>query len=228
MTAPSSRVKRAADVVLAAVGLVATAPILAVAAAAVRVTMGPGVLFRQVRPGYQEQPFTVYKLRTLGNMSTDDGSILSDIERITPIGRFLRATSIDELPQLWNVIRGDMSLVGPRPLLTKYLAHYDTEQRRRHDAKPGLTGLAQVNRRTATTWDERLALDVWYVDHWSLRLDLLIVLRTLRELVSGGSESAISSLSRTTENELEFRGTSRPIAPALGSNRMPGASEEQP
>jgi lipopolysaccharide/colanic/teichoic acid biosynthesis glycosyltransferase len=186
------------------------------------------VLFRQVRPGYQEQPFTVYKLRTLANMYTDDGSILSDIERITPIGRFLRATSIDELPQLWNVIRGDMSLVGPRPLLTKYLAHYDTEQRRRHDAKPGLTGMAQVNRRTATTWDERLALDVWYVDHWSLRLDLLIVLRTLRELVSGGSESAISSLSRTTENELEFRGTSRPIAPALGSNRMPGASEEQP
>ena len=164
---------------LAAVGLVATAPVLAVAAAAVRVTMGPGVLFRQVRPGYQGRPFTIYKLRTLVHMSTDDGSILSDFERITPIGRFLRATSIDELPQLWNVIRGDMSLVGPRPLLTKYLAYYDTEQRRRHDVKPGITGWAQVNRRSAMTWDERLALDVWYVDHRSFSLDMRILLRTV-------------------------------------------------
>ena len=226
MTAPALRVKRAADIVLAAAGVVATAPILALASAAIRLTMGTGVLFRQVRPGYQEQPFTVYKLRTLTQMSTDDGSILADFARITPVGRFLRATSIDELPQLWNVIRGDMSLVGPRPLLTKYLAHYDAEQRRRHDVKPGITGWAQIHRGTAMDWNDRLALDVWYVDHWSLRLDLLIVLRTLRELVSGGGDSAVATLSRTTENELEFRGKAEPVV-AESISGMPRASEEQ-
>ena len=223
MTAPASRVKRAADVVLAAAGLVATAPVLALAAAAIRLTMGSGILFRQIRPGYKEQPFTVYKLRTM----TNDDAVRAAFARVTPLGRFLRMASIDELPQLWNVIRGDMSLVGPRPLLTKYLAHYDAEQRRRHEVRPGITGWAQIHRRTAMTWDERLALDVWYVDHWSLRLDLMILMRTVRELLLGG-DPAMDSLSRTIEGELEFRGTSGPVAAkAVASHRLPRVSEDQ-
>ena len=121
-----------------------------------------------------------------------------------------------------------MSLVGPRPLLTKYLAHYDAEQRRRHDVMPGITGWAQIHRRTATAWDERLALDVWYVDHWSLRLDLLIVMRTLREFLPWGGDPAMDSLSRTIEGELEFRGTSGPVAAkAMASHRMPRVSKDQ-
>jgi sugar transferase EpsL len=223
MTPPASRVKRAADVVLAAAGLVATAPVLALAAAAIRLTMGSGILFRQIRPGYKEQPFTVYKLRTM----TNDDAVRAAFARVTPLGRFLRMASIDELPQLWNVIRGDMSLVGPRPLLTKYLDHYDAEQRRRHDVRPGITGWAQIHRRTAMTWNERLALDVWYVDHWSLRLDLMILMRTVRELLLGG-DPAMDSLSRTIGGELEFRGTSGPVAAkAVASHRLPCVPEDQ-
>ena len=229
MTAPTSRGKRVVDVVLATAGLVATAPVLAVAAAAIRLTMGSGVLFRQLRPGYKERPFTVYKLRTMAKPATEDGSILAEFERVTAVGRFLRMTSIDELPQLWNVLSGDMSLVGPRPLLAKYLPHYDADQRRRHDVKPGITGWAQVHRRTAMTWDERLTLDVWYVDHCSLRLDLLILMRTVRELLTVGGDPAMDSLSRTTDNELEFRGSSGPVAArAMASDPMPRVSEDRP
>ena len=141
--------------------------------AAVRVCLGRPVFFRQPRPGLHGRPFALVKFRT---MRAGTGS---DAERLTRFGRFLRTTSLDELPELWNVLRGDMSLVGPRPLLMQYLERYTPEQARRHEMKPGITGWAQVNGRNALTWDERFALDVWYVDHWSLALDLRILARTL-------------------------------------------------
>ncbi len=172
-------VKRSVDVVLAGTGLaVATVP-MALVGLAVRVTMGPPVLFRQVRPGRHGRPFTLYKFRTM----TGSEASGTDAERITPLGRFLRSTSLDELPELVNVLRGDMSLVGPRPLLVEYLDRYTPEQNRRHEVRPGLTGLAQVSGRNATTWEERFALDVWYVDHRSLGLDLRILARTAAQVL---------------------------------------------
>ena len=138
---------------------------------------GP-VLFQQTRPGYRGIPFTLFKFRTMSESRDGQGLLLPDAARLTPIGRFLRETSLDELPQLWNVFRGDMSLVGPRPLLTKYLERYTGEQLRRHDVRPGITGWAQIHGRNAVTWTERFALDLWYVDHWSLALDAWILLQT--------------------------------------------------
>jgi lipopolysaccharide/colanic/teichoic acid biosynthesis glycosyltransferase len=187
------RVKRLLDVA-AALGLaVLTAPVLALAALAVAATMGRPVLFRQERSGLGGRSFTLLKLRTMrpdvapAGAAAGDGRTIAaasgvsdhDGERLTPLGRWLRATSLDELPQLWNVLRGDMALVGPRPLLPRYLERYSPEQARRHDVLPGLTGLAQVNGRNALSWDEKLALDVRYVDTWSLRGDLAILWRTL-------------------------------------------------
>jgi lipopolysaccharide/colanic/teichoic acid biosynthesis glycosyltransferase len=175
----SEPLKRAIDVIGASIGLVVGAVPLGVAALAIRHTMGPPVVFRQVRPGRHARLFTIYKLRT---MALGDGD---DAERITPLGQFLRTTSIDELPELWNVLKGDMSLVGPRPLLVSYLDRYSNEQARRHDVRPGLTGLAQVSGRNLTTWDERLALDVAYVDTWSVGGDLRIMARTLLTVLGG-------------------------------------------
>jgi sugar transferase EpsL len=169
----SRGVKEVMDRVGAALGLLLALPVLAVVAAAVGITLGRPVLFRQPRPGLHGRPFALVKFRT---MRAGAGS---DAERLTRFGRFLRATSLDELPELWNVLRGDMSLVGPRPLLMQYLQRYTPEQRRRHEMKPGITGWAQVNGRNALTWDERFALDVWYIDHWSLALDLRILARTV-------------------------------------------------
>jgi lipopolysaccharide/colanic/teichoic acid biosynthesis glycosyltransferase len=166
--------KRLMDLSVAAVALVALSPVLAAAALAVRLTMGSPVLFRQVRPGYRGRPFTLVKLRTMR-----DGPGLSDAERLTPLGRLLRKTSVDEIPQLWNVLRGEMSLVGPRPLLMQYLPLYTPEQARRHEVRPGITGWAQVNGRNAVSWEEKFALDVWYVDHQSLALDLKILALTV-------------------------------------------------
>jgi lipopolysaccharide/colanic/teichoic acid biosynthesis glycosyltransferase len=137
------------------------------------------VLFRQERPGLGGRPFLVAKFRTMSNASGADGTQLPDDVRLTLLGRFLRATSIDELPQLWNVLRGELSLVGPRPLLMQYLPRYTPEQARRHDVLPGMTGWAQVNGRNAITWDEKFDLDVWYVDHWTLALDLKILAMTV-------------------------------------------------
>jgi sugar transferase EpsL len=170
----SRLVKEAMDRVGAALGLLVCLPLLAGIAVVVRATLGRPVLFRQPRPGLGGRPFSLVKFRT---MRQGTGS---DAERLTRFGRFLRATSLDELPELWNVLRGDMSLVGPRPLLMQYLARYTPEQMRRHEMKPGITGWAQVNGRNAITWDERFALDVWYVEHWSLGLDLRILARTAR------------------------------------------------
>ena len=179
----SDAAKRLLDVAAAAAGLVATGPVLLAAMAVVRVRMGSPVLFRQQRPGLGGRPFEVLKLRTMRDAADRDGRPLPDAERLTRLGRLLRSTSVDELPQLWNVLRGDMSLVGPRPLLMEYLPLYSAEQARRHEVRPGITGWAQVNGRNAVSWDERFAMDVWYVDHRSLRLDLAILLRTLLKVV---------------------------------------------
>jgi lipopolysaccharide/colanic/teichoic acid biosynthesis glycosyltransferase len=172
-------VKSIVDRGAAACGLIVTAPIMAAVAAAVSVTMGSPVLFRQVRPGRGGVPFELIKFRTMRAEIDADGRPLPDAERMTTLGQFLRSTSLDELPQLVNVVRGELSLVGPRPLLMKYLPLYSPEQARRHDVMPGMTGWAQVNGRNARSWPEKLALDVWYVDHWSLALDFRIMVQTL-------------------------------------------------
>jgi len=171
--------KRGFDAIAAAVSLlVLAAPIVAVAAL-IYAAMGRPVLFTQKRPGKGGRLFTLYKFRTMSDPLDAAGEPLPDAPRITPVGRFLRRYSLDELPQLWNVLRGDMSLVGPRPLLTEYLPLYSPEQARRHEVRPGITGWAQVNGRNAQTWEERLRLDVWYVDHLSFWLDLKILWMTL-------------------------------------------------
>jgi sugar transferase EpsL len=211
-------VKRTFDVVASGTGLVLAAPLLALAAIAIRWTMGRPVLFRQERPGLAGRSFTLFKLRTMTDRADAAGRVRPEYARVTPLGRFLRRTSIDELPQLWNVLKGDMSLVGPRPLLTRYLERYDTVQRRRHDVRPGITGWAQIHRRTALTWDDKLGLDVWYVDHWTLRLDLIILITTVIEIFSANGNPSMESLSRTTDNELEFRGSSS-VAPSTRGTR---------
>jgi lipopolysaccharide/colanic/teichoic acid biosynthesis glycosyltransferase len=165
--------KRAIDRAVAGVGLVVATPIIAATALAVRANLGSPVLFRQTRPGRDGQPFELLKFRTMR-----DGAG-SDDERLTSVGRFLRATSLDELPQLVNVLRGELSIVGPRPLLVQYLARYSPEQARRHDVMPGMTGWSQIHGRNANSWPDKLALDVWYVDHWSLLLDLRIIAATI-------------------------------------------------
>lgn len=170
--------KRGIDVALAATGLIVAAPVLALAAAAVRLTMGSPVLWRQERSGRGGRPFRLAKFRTMRPPGRGEEGPDSDEVRVTPVGRVLRATSIDELPSLWNVVAGQMSLVGPRPLPVRYLDRYTAEQRRRLEVRPGLTGWAQINGRNDQSWTQRFELDLWYVRHRSLRLDLAIVLRT--------------------------------------------------
>jgi lipopolysaccharide/colanic/teichoic acid biosynthesis glycosyltransferase len=191
-------VKRVFDFLVALVVLVAASPILLVAALAIRLTMGSPVLFRQLRPGRNAVPFLLCKFRTMREALGPDGQPLSDAERLTRLGQFLRETSIDELPQLWNVLWGDLSLVGPRPLLMKYLPLYTREQARRHEVKPGITGWAQVNGRNAIGWEEKFRYDVWYVDHWSCWLDLKILALTALKVVR---RSGISSEGHATAPE---------------------------
>jgi lipopolysaccharide/colanic/teichoic acid biosynthesis glycosyltransferase len=174
--------KRVIDVVGAGAALAALSPVIGLAAAAIRVTMGKPAFFEHVRPGLDGKPFKLVKLRTMRAAKPGEVYFRTDAERITPLGRFLRRTSIDELPELWNVLRGDMSLVGPRPLLMEYLPKYTPEQARRHELRPGITGWAQVNGRQSIPFSRRLALDVWYVDHWSLMLDLKILAMTVRDV----------------------------------------------
>jgi lipopolysaccharide/colanic/teichoic acid biosynthesis glycosyltransferase len=186
--------KRAMDVGVAAVALVLLSPVIALLAVMVRIRMGGPVLFRQVRPGLGGRPFEMIKFRTMLDAVQANGRLLSDADRLTSFGRWLRATSLDELPELWNVIRGDMSLVGPRPLLLDYLPLYTSEQARRHEVRPGITGWAQVNGRNAIDWDVKLALDVWYVDNHTLWLDIKIMLLTLKRVVErNGINSAGSA-----------------------------------
>jgi lipopolysaccharide/colanic/teichoic acid biosynthesis glycosyltransferase len=182
--------KRASDLAGAVLLLVATVPVLAAVAVAVRIRLGRPVLFRQQRPGRRGHVFTLYKFRTMTEPGEGEDPASSDAERLTPLGRFLRSTSLDELPELVNVIRGDMSLVGPRPLLVEYLDRYSPEQQRRHAMRPGLTGWAQVNGRNSSTWEDRLACDTWYVDHWSPWLDLRILVRTVGTVLRRGGISA--------------------------------------
>jgi lipopolysaccharide/colanic/teichoic acid biosynthesis glycosyltransferase len=176
-------VKRALDLAGAAAALVVLSPVLAVVALAILVADGRPVLFRQARPGLRGRPFTMLKFRTMRAARAGEVWFETDAQRVTRLGRLLRATSLDELPELWNVLRGELSLVGPRPLLVEYLDHYTPEERRRHDVLPGVTGWAVVNGRNALRFEERLALDVWYVDHWSLGLDLRILARTVSRVL---------------------------------------------
>jgi sugar transferase EpsL len=172
-------VKRLIDLLGAAVVLVVLAPVMALVAWRVRRQLGPPVLFSQERPGLHGQPFRLWKFRSMTDARGPDGLLLSDEERLTPFGRGLRSSSLDELPEFWNVLKGDMSLVGPRPLLVEYLERYTPEQARRHEVRPGVTGWAQINGRNDMAWADKLALDVWYVDHRTLWVDLMILLRTL-------------------------------------------------
>jgi len=181
---PTFDLKRLFDIMVASIALVILAPLLITLAAAVRIALGSPVLFRQLRPGFGGRSFQLLKFRTMRNAVDSTGAPLPDSERLTGFGRFLRATSLDELPELWNVVRGDMSLVGPRPLLVQYLDRYSPEQARRHEVRPGLTGWAQVNGRNAIDWPQKLAMDVWYVDNRSFWLDLRILARTIGQVLS--------------------------------------------
>ncbi len=182
--------KRALDIALASIALIALLPVLLVVAALVRLRLGSAVLFCQRRPGRGGRSFELLKFRTMTDERSASGELLADAERLTPFGQTLRRWSLDELPELLNVLRGDMSLVGPRPLLEEYLERYDEAQARRHEVRPGITGWAQVHGRNAVAWERRFELDVWYVDHVSLAVDLRILLATVREVVSGGGVTA--------------------------------------
>ncbi len=183
--------KRVFDLLASAFGLLLLAVPLAVLALQVRRKLGSPVLFTQVRPGLYGKPFRMIKFRTMTDARDASGALLLDAQRLTPFGRFLRSSSLDELPELWNVLRGEMSLVGPRPLLMEYLPLYSSEQARRHEVRPGITGWAQVNGRNAISWADKFALDVWYVDHRSLWLDVRILWLTVRKvLVRDGISAA--------------------------------------
>lgn len=184
--------KRSLDLVGATVGLVLSSPVVALAALAVRIRLGRPVLFRQARTGRDGALFTLVKFRTMRDPHPGEG-IADDARRLTRFGRFLRSTSLDELPSLWNVLTGDMSLVGPRPLLPEYLERYSPRQARRLELKPGLTGWCQVNGRNSLSWGEKLDLDVWYVDHASLRLDLRILILTVRQVLRREGVTAAGS-----------------------------------
>ncbi|HSV85311.1 MAG TPA: sugar transferase [Levilinea sp.] len=176
-------VKRLFDLMLAILGLVLLFPLLAVVALIILIVEGRPVFFRQVRPGLNARLFTLLKFRTMRSQTDRHGNELPDAERLSSLGRFLRAASIDELPELWNVLRGDMSLVGPRPLFAKYLPRYSPEQARRHHVLPGITGWAQVNGRNALSWEDKFRLDVWYVDNWSFWLDIKILALTAWKVI---------------------------------------------
>jgi lipopolysaccharide/colanic/teichoic acid biosynthesis glycosyltransferase len=198
--------KRTVDVLVATLALVLTAPVLLVAVVLVRLRLGRPVLFTQRRAGRGGAPFTIVKLRTMTDDVDEHGRLRPDAERLTPLGSWLRDTSLDELPELWNVLRGDMSLVGPRPLPVRYLSRYRPQEGRRHEVRPGLTGWAQVNGRNALGWEERLALDVWYVDHRSWHLDLRIIGRTVglvlgRRGISAEGSATMEELPPLTERQ---------------------------
>lgn len=182
--------KRLFDFAIAGGLLLVLAPMLFLVALLIRVAMGSPVLFRQMRPGLDGKPFRMLKFRTMRDAIDRDGKLLPDADRLTALGRFIRSTSLDELPELWNVLKGDMSLVGPRPLLMEYLPRYNTEQARRHNVRPGLTGWAQVNGRNALSWEEKFNLDVWYVDNRTLLLDAKILFLTVTKVFARDGISA--------------------------------------
>ena len=197
-------IKRTFDILISLAALLLLWPVLLVLAVLVRVKLGPPALFRQQRPGLHGRPFTMLKFRTMTDARDAEGNLLPDGERLSSFGRSLRSTSLDELPELINVVAGDMSLVGPRPLLMRYLDRYTPEQMRRHEVRPGITGWAQVNGRNAINWDQKFALDVWYVDHQSLRLDLRIFWLTVRNVlrregISQAGEATMEEFLGTTD-----------------------------
>lgn len=172
-------IKRLFDIAVSTTGLIISAPITLTAAAVIAKKLGKPVLFKQTRPGQYGEPFKIYKFRTMSDERDENGELLPDEQRMTPVGTFIRKSSIDELPQLINVLKGDISLVGPRPLLMEYLPLYNEEQKKRHNVKPGITGWAQVNGRNAITWDEKFKLDVWYAENQSFKLDMYIIYKTV-------------------------------------------------
>lgn len=195
-------VKRILDLFIVIPGLAAFLPIMGIVAILVRLKIGSPVLFRQVRPGIHGKPFTIYKFRTMTDARDAEGNLLPDGQRLTPLGRFLRSTSLDELPELFNVLKGGMSLVGPRPLVMKYLPYYTDREQLRHSVRPGITGWAQVNGRNLTLWDERLAMDVWYVENWSVCLDLrILAITVLKVLTREGAAEDPDSVERPLDQE---------------------------
>jgi len=196
--------KRLFDICASAVGLVLLFPFILIVAWQIRRKLGAPVLFRQTRPGLNGKPFEMIKFRTMRDALDAAGNPLPDSERMTPFGSFLRSSSLDELPELWNVLKGDMSLVGPRPLLMEYLPLYSPEQYRRHDVRPGVTGWAQINGRNALSWDEKFKLDVWYVDNQSLWLDLKIICLTIKKVIVRDGISAAGEVTMS-----RFEGSAR-------------------
>ena len=196
-------VKRLLDIIIAAAALVLLSPVLLLLAWQIRRKLGTPVLFRQVRPGRGGIPFVMYKFRTMRDAADENGRPLPDAERLTPFGRKLSAASLDELPELWNVLKGNMSLVGPRPLLMEYLPLYNAEQRRRHLVRPGITGWAQVNGRNAISWPEKFRLDVWYVENRSLLLDIKILFLTVKKVLdrSGINSEGEATAAKFTGND---------------------------
>jgi len=195
-------IKRLFDIIASTIGLLLLAPVIAAVAFQIRRKLGSPVLFRQVRPGNAGKPFEMVKFRTMSDATDKDGNPLPDSERMSPFGAFLRSTSLDELPELWNVLKGDMSLVGPRPLLMEYLPLYSKEQYRRHDVRPGVTGWAQLNGRNAISWEDKFKLDVWYVENRSLWLDLKIIYTTIKKVLvrDGISAEGEATMSKFTGN----------------------------
>ena len=182
--------KRLLDIIIASIALVLLSPLYFYVAYKVKKNLGSPVLFRQVRPGLHGKPFEMIKFRTMKDALDEQGNPLPDSERLTPFGKMLRSTSLDEMPELWNVIKGDMSVVGPRPLLMEYLTLYNKEQAKRHDVRPGMTGHAQVNGRNAISWEEKFKLDTWYVENQSIWLDFKIMLKTVQKVIAKDDISA--------------------------------------
>lgn len=203
--------KRLFDISAAALALLILSPVLAIVAWQINRKMGSPVLFRQIRPGLNGKPFEMIKFRTMKDAVDAQGNPLPDSERLTPFGQFLRSSSLDELPELWNVLKGDMSLVGPRPLLMEYLPLYTPEQYRRHEVRPGVTGWAQINGRNALSWEEKFRLDVWYVDNRSLWLDIKILFLTVKKVlvrdgISADGEATMPRFTGSTQQSGESNG----------------------
>lgn len=199
-------IKRILDITIASTALILLSPVYLIVAHKVKKNLGSPVLFRQVRPGLHGKPFEMIKFRTMKDALDTDGNPLPDSERLTPFGKMLRATSLDEMPELWNVIKGDMSIVGPRPLLMEYLPLYNTEQAKRHNVRPGITGYAQVNGRNAISWEKKFELDTWYVENQSLWLDFKIMLKTIKKVIakddiSAEGEATMSKFTGTPEHK---------------------------
>ena len=200
----SKLIKAVVDRSLAAIALILLSPFITALAIAIYFKMGSPVVFSQPRGGKDNSTFTFYKFRTMTDERDKEGKLLPDMERLTPLGEFLRQTSLDELPQLWNVFKGDMSFIGPRPFVAAYLDRYTAEQARRHDVAPGITGWAQINGRNSISWEEKFALDLWYIDHWSLWLDLKILCLTVFKIIS---KEGVDEDQNTTSTE--FMGTAQ-------------------